>query len=65
MTTRKKTNQYTVGERVELHPGLDAWMRGDRFGVVVKLGTKYVHVMMDRSKRTLKVAPNYMDVIPA
>lgn len=27
-----------IGERVQLHPGLDDWMRGDRYGEVVKLG---------------------------
>jgi hypothetical protein len=26
---------YTVGDRVELHPGADLWMRGARYGVVV------------------------------
>ena len=25
---------YTVGDRVELHPGLDLWARGARFGTV-------------------------------
>jgi hypothetical protein len=25
----------TVGDRVELHPGTDLWMRGARFGEVV------------------------------
>lgn len=26
---------YTIGDRVEVHPGTDLWMRGARFGVVV------------------------------
>lgn len=26
---------YGVGDRVELHPGCDLWMRGARFGTVV------------------------------
>jgi len=26
---------YTTGDRVELHPGTDLWMRGARYGVVV------------------------------
>jgi hypothetical protein len=29
-----------IGQRVELHPGMDAWMMGDRYGVVVKTGRK-------------------------
>lgn len=28
-------NGYTVGDRVELHPGCDLWMRGARYGTVV------------------------------
>lgn len=26
---------YTVGDRVEIHPGTDMWMRGARYGTVV------------------------------
>jgi hypothetical protein len=47
---------YTVdslraGMRVEIHPASDAWMMGDRFGEVVKVGRSIVHVRMDRSGR--------------
>lgn len=28
-------NGYTVGDRVELHPSSDLWMRGARYGTVV------------------------------
>jgi len=28
-------NGYSVGDRVELHPGTDLWMRGARYGTVV------------------------------
>jgi hypothetical protein len=45
-------------QRVELHPGTDAWMRGDRFGTIRKLDKKnLVHVKMDRSGRILRLAP--------
>ena len=27
-------NGYTVGDRVELHPGTDLWMRGARYATV-------------------------------
>ena len=40
---------FQVGQRVELHPALDRWMRGDRFGTVEKVGRKNVQVRMDRS----------------
>ena len=51
------TTEHSVGTRVQLHPATDAWMRGDRFGEIVKQGRKYYHVRMDRSGRVLKVAP--------
>lgn len=28
-------SQYTLGSRVELHPGCDLWMQGARYGTVV------------------------------
>lgn len=45
------------GTRVELHPATDAWMRGDRYGTVVGVGRKYVHVRMDRSSLVRRVLP--------
>jgi hypothetical protein len=33
-----------IGDRVQLR----WWMRGARYGEVTKLGTKYVHVRLDR-----------------
>lgn len=56
-------NPYTgsfvldIGDRVELHPATDAWMSGDRYGEVTKIGRKYLHVAMDRSGRSRKVRP--------
>lgn len=43
-------NGYDVGDRVELHPASDFWMRGVRYGRVV--GTRItkddrVHVVLD------------------
>ena len=26
---------YTIGDRVEIHPGTDLWMRGARYGTVI------------------------------
>lgn len=49
--------QFAVGDRVELHPATDRWMRGDRFGTVVKLGRRYVHVALDRSGDTRQFSP--------
>ena len=48
--------EYTVGDRVELHPGTDLWMRGARFGEVVGLSLTpkdRVRVRLDKlPKRT-------------
>ncbi len=46
---------YSVGDRVELHPATDAWGRGDRYGKIQRIGTKFSHVLMDRSGRVLRV----------
>ena len=44
-----------TGTRVQLHPATDAWMRGDRYGTVVKIGRRLISVKMDVSGRTLKL----------
>src|SRR5215831_12261189 len=48
---------FTVSARVESHPATDAWIMGDRYGTVVKVGRKLVHVKMDRSGRVRRFAP--------
>lgn len=43
-------NGYTIGDRVELHPGCDLWMRGAKFGEVVGMRPTpddRVHVEME------------------
>jgi hypothetical protein len=49
--TADNGDTITVGDRVELHPATDAWMMGDRYGVVQKVGTTRVQVKLDRSGR--------------
>lgn len=42
---------YTIGDRVELHPAHDLWMRGARFGEVVGVRSTpkdRVHVKLDK-----------------
>ena len=60
MTDKSGYGEWTpeAGKRVELHPRLDAWMLGDRFGEVVEVGRKWVHIKMDRSGKVRKVAPD-------
>lgn len=42
---------YGVGDRVEIHPSTDLWMRGARYGKVVRSSITpkdRVHVIMDK-----------------
>jgi hypothetical protein len=54
-----------LSDRVELHPATDRWMRGDRFGVVVAVGRKWIKVRMDRSNDLIPVLPGNLTVIGA
>lgn len=49
-------NGIKVGDRVELHPANDLWMRGARFGTVLKVGRVNVTVLLDvlARRRTIK-----------
>lgn len=51
-------SDYKVGDRVELHPATDTWMRGDRYGEIVRIGTKNIYVRMDKSNRILGFTPD-------
>lgn len=48
---------FNVGDRIELAPHLDRWMMGDRFGEIVKIGRRYLHVKMDASEKVINVVP--------
>ena len=54
------TKLYHVGQRVQLHPATDSWMRGDRYGEVKRVTAKYYHVAMDRSGRMLRIPECYI-----
>ena len=48
-------NGYSVGDRVELHPGTDLWMRGARYGRVIGSSSTpndRVRVKLDKLART-------------
>lgn len=51
-------SDYRKGERVQAHPSTDAWMKGDRYGVVEGVGRKWVKVRMDRSKTVIYFHPD-------
>ena len=53
---------FKPGDRVELHPGCDLWMRGAKFGTVVEIQTtghlsRYVWVAVDRAPRGKQIRP--------
>ena len=47
--------EFKIGQRVQISPGYDAWMRGDRYGEIERITTKSIHIRLDKSKRILKV----------
>jgi hypothetical protein len=51
---------FSVDQRVQLHPFTDRWLMGDKYGTIVKIGRKYVHVRMDWSNQTIRVSEHYL-----
>lgn len=58
-------SSFKVGDRIELSPATDAWMMGNRFGEVKKLGRAWVRVQLDHSRQGLLVSvhPNLIYAI--
>ena len=44
-----------IGTRVELSPSTDWWMRGARFGEIVKAGKTYMHVKLDATGGIVRI----------
>lgn len=47
-------NGYKIGDRVQIHPGTDLWMKGVRYGVVIGSSATdkdRVRVQMDNNHR--------------
>lgn len=42
-----------VGRRVEIAPHLEPWMRGDRYGTIMRVTGRGFRVKLTRSGRTL------------
>ncbi len=40
-------------DEVELHPATDAWMQGDRFGIVQSVSGDTVKVKLNKSRRVI------------
>jgi hypothetical protein len=56
---------FVVGDRVEIAPHTDTWMRGDRYGTVAALGRRLVAVKFDRSGRTMNLHPSVLTFVAA
>lgn len=50
-----------AGMRVQSHPATDAWMSGDRYGTIVKVGRTKIHAKMDRSGRVLRFSAENLE----
>lgn len=58
---------YTVGDRVELHPATDLWMRGARYGEVVGMSLTpldRVRVKIDKTGRVYSGSADTFRRIP-
>ncbi len=54
----KSVEDFKPGQLVELCPGCDRWMMGDRFGAVVGVKDNSVRVRLHRSGKTLPFPPD-------
>ena len=63
MITTNTIDTFTIGQRVQLHPALDRWMRGDRYGKVTKITRQTVHVHLWWSGQTRAFQPMHLDPI--
>lgn len=44
-----------IGTRVELSPATDLWMRGARYGEIVKAGKSIMTVKLDATGKTVRI----------
>ena len=62
---RNSQQRLRIGHRVELHPGTDRWMMGDRFGRVEKFDKRgvMVYVRLDKSGKLLKFRERDLNIV--
>jgi hypothetical protein len=53
---------FGIGSRVQAHPACDCWMMGDRYGTIIKLTRKSIHVKMDRSGKTRRFPSDLLEI---
>ncbi len=65
-TTKPINPTIEIGQRVELHPATDHWMRGSRYGKVVhvrddiKDNLKFLNVKLDTTGEIVKLLPQHI-----
>lgn len=42
---------YRIGKRIQLHPGLDRWMMGDKYGEITAVSTKCYSYLDPKDRR--------------
>lgn len=61
--TYNKLAEFFVGDRVQLHPATDLWMRGARYGTVTKVTKTHVHVKVDKLGTVKRFFADYVNKI--
>jgi hypothetical protein len=61
--TRIDFTTLEPGGRVAIHPATDWFMRGERYGQVVTIGRKWIHVRLERSGRVVRFTPGNLEPI--
>lgn len=58
--------EFRPGDRVELHPGLDLWMMGAKYGTVTSIGRTLVGVKLDKlPDRIRRIPPSRLQMLPS
>ncbi len=50
--------QFSPGQRVQMHPATDLWMRGARYGTVIRVGRRKLLVKLDMIPTPRRVIPD-------
>lgn len=61
----ERVSDFSVGDRVELHPVCDQWMAGDKYGEVVSISEDRgeVRVELDVSVKVIWVSPDLLRIV--
>ena len=63
----KSSSSYLIGKRVQVPVWTDTWMKGDRYGLIVRestiKGEVFAHVRLDKSGRTKRFRARDLEII--